>query len=462
MKIFKCTLVLLFFCYSSFAQFRVEVNYPVFNIPDDTSYLELQYLIPGDGLTYVLNSENRYQGSVLASVTLQPVSSPNKTIDREMRFITDEYDNALPEGKNDKFFLMRIPLPQGDYNLYVCIKDEQKKESKPLCFSRKVSINFNQNKVCMSNIQSIASVKQAESESIFSKNGLEIIPYFSNFYPEQNEDLTFMQEIYNSDKIASKNQKCKVVAYISNDENNELVIPFKKIKSFSPTDKFVFLWNFKITDLPSGNYQLHIKVYDPKENLLCSDSLFFQRSNPKAEQMQELVNLDMISRDTLLQFIDYLVPISNVEEVNFILSAAKKGTDTLATFFTEFWKRRNPEDPLDAWYKYYKKVIGVNSKYSTLKLKGYKSDRGHYYLKYGAPNEMEFYPIEEGLYPYEIWHYYQLEDQMDIYFIFGNLDLSTNEFTMICSNKKNELYDPRWKLRLKPKDKRPFSIEETE
>ena len=74
----------------------------------------------------------------------------------------------------------------------------------------------------------------------------------------------------------------------------------------------------------------------------------------------------------------------------------------------------------------------------------------------------KFYPMEENMYPYEIWRYYQLEDQTNIYFIFGNMDLATKEYDMICSNKKDELYDPRWKLRLKPKDKRPFSIEETE
>ena len=455
-------MILLFCVGNLFSQFRVDVNYLIFHIPDDTDYIEFQYLIPGNSLIYTLNNNGKYQGSAIATIGLHSQSSSAKPIEKEIHFITEEYNNSQPSDKKDNFFLNRIQLPQGQYTLYVCLKDEHNPEGKPLCFSKEVTVNFERDKVSMSDIQNIASVTQAESPTLFSKNGLEIIPYFSDYFPAETEELTFMQEIYNTDRVIRSNKQCKIVTYISSTEEDAEIVPYKKIRYFSPTQTYVFLWSFKLGELPSGNYNLHINVYDPEDKLLCCDSMFFQRSNPAMDRVNTAFTIDTLSKDTLVQYIDYLTPIAKTDEVDFIRSASKQSYDDLVVFFRDFWLRRNPEDPWDAWFQYYTKVQRVNNSYTTLRLKGYRSDRGHYYLKYGAPSEIEYYPMEEGLYPYEIWRYYQLDDQVDVYFIFGDLDLNTKEFTMICSNKKDEIYDPRWKFRLKPKDKRPFDINEKE
>lgn len=104
----------------------------------------------------------------------------------------------------------------------------------------------------------------------------------------------------------------------------------------------------------------------------------------------------------------------------------------------------------------------VNNSFSTLKIKGYKSDRGYVFLKYGPPNEIEKFPFTQQYYPYEIWHYYSTNNQYNVDFIFYSRDLVTNFYQLIHSTAKDELYDPRWKLKLKAKDSLPISIEETE
>ncbi|MDY0016185.1 MAG: hypothetical protein RBS13_08250, partial [Bacteroidales bacterium] len=71
-------------------------------------------------------------------------------------------------------------------------------------------------------------------------------------------------------------------------------------------------------------------------------------------------------------------------------------------------------------------------------------------------------PYTQQYYPYEIWYYYSTYNQYNINFIFYNRDLVTNFYQLIHSTAKDEIYDPRWKLKLKAKDSLPTSIEDTE
>lgn len=462
MKKLLSIICLLCICASLTAgKFGASVNYLVFHLPDDTSYLELQYLILGNGLMYTAQEDGGFQGRVQVDVSLQS-KTDNSRIDRCFHLLTATYPDASQEGKENNFNLSRIPAPADMYTLYVCMRDENDTNSQPFCFSSDVDLRFDRQKVSMSSIQCIEAYDQAQKESIFNKNGLTIVPYFSDYYPSEVNKLNFMQEIYNTDKVTRKQEKCKLTAYISHSGENIHILQMKKTRMFEGCQKYVYLCSFPIDSLPSGNYYLHTRVVDPDGNELACDSIFFQRSNPGVGVYSTNPLKDSISIDTLRLYVDYLTPIAKKNEIDFIRSAKKQDYQSLANFFYDFWNRRNADDPWDEWFRYYGNVKRVNHNYSTLRFKGYRTDRGFYYLKYGAPSDIEYYPLEDGLNPYEIWRYYQLEDQTDVYFIFGDLDLTTKDYTMICSNKKDEIYDPRWKFRLKPKDVRPASIYDVE
>ena len=63
----------------------------------------------------------------------------------------------------------------------------------------------------------------------------------------------------------------------------------------------------------------------------------------------------------------------------------------------------------------------VNNNYSTLSYKGYKTDRGQCYLKYGPPSEIEYHNFDGNTYPYEIWYYNTVPNgQVNVYFVFYN------------------------------------------
>ena len=81
-------------------------------------------------------------------------------------------------------------------------------------------------------------------------------------------------------------------------------------------------------------------------------------------------------------------------------------------------------------------------------MRGYETDRGRVYLQYGAPDQRSKVESSPNTYPYEVWQYYKLKDQSNRKFLFYNQDLVTNNYTLLHSDAKGELYDAGWSMKL--------------
>jgi GWxTD domain-containing protein len=104
-------------------------------------------------------------------------------------------------------------------------------------------------------------------------------------------------------------------------------------------------------------------------------------------------------------------------------------------FIEQFWLRRNPNpDSPDNEFReeHYRRIQYANDHYAAGK-PGWKTDRGHVYISFGAPDSIESHPsggsyqrpIDEGggetsTFPFEAWHYRYLEgvgDNIDLEFV---------------------------------------------
>ncbi len=105
------------------------------------------------------------------------------------------------------------------------------------------------------------------------------------------------------------------------------------------------------------------------------------------------------------------------------------------SFIEQFWLRRNPNpDSPDNEFReeHYRRIAYANEHYAAGK-PGWKTDRGHIYIAFGAPDSIESHPsggaynrpLDEGggetsTFPFETWHYRYLEgvgDNIDIEFV---------------------------------------------
>ena len=168
-----------------------------------------------------------------------------------------------------------------------------------------------------------------------------------------------------------------------------------------------------ISELPSGNYYLVVEMHDRSNELICSKSWFFQRSNPsKAYDMEDLASVSIANTfvnniteiDTLRKYIRYLEPICSEIERHYIKGLVKtEEVRTMQQFLFNFWSKRSSMNPKQGFEDYLAAVRRVNMSFGTTAFPGYRSDRGYVFLKYGQPDKIMEVPDEPAARPYEIW-----------------------------------------------------------
>jgi hypothetical protein len=82
--------------------------------------------------------------------------------------------------------------------------------------------------------------------------------------------------------------------------------------------------------------------------------------------------------------------------------------------------------------------------FKTRMKKGYETDRGRVFLKYGPPNTIVDRPYEKDVVPYQVWHYYKLGTLSNRRFVFYQPDLIANEFIMLHSDVPGEITNTNW------------------
>jgi hypothetical protein len=95
--------------------------------------------------------------------------------------------------------------------------------------------------------------------------------------------------------------------------------------------------------------------------------------------------------------------------------------------------------------EYLERVKYVDNKYSSFVKRGVKSERGRVYLQFGEPDELENFPSEYNMKPYEIWSYYSIEG--GVFFIFGDVT-GYGSYELLHSSKRGELSDDSWQRRI--------------
>ncbi|MBX2972999.1 MAG: GWxTD domain-containing protein, partial [Flavobacteriales bacterium] len=211
---------------------------------------------------------------------------------------------------------------------------------------------------------------------------------------------------------------------------------------------------FDIAELPSGNYVLAVEARDRSGTLIARRDQFFQRNNPIRYNydLQSMNTLDLdgrfdgafSNRDTLVGHIASLRPIADPLEAKIIDDRHKdKDMELMKRFFYSFWANRSA-DPEKAWEAYRQEVVKVNRMFGCRVLKGYETDRGRVYLKYGAPNTMMDRFNEMGTLPYSIWHYYRAGRFTNRRFVFYQPDMVTNCFQLLHSEVPGEMNNPQW------------------
>ena len=159
-----------------------------------------------------------------------------------------------------------------------------------------------------------------------------------------------------------------------------------------------------------------------------------KRPRSDKEQIQAQRDVKRELKGEYKTWLDQEVPyiISEEERKSF---KALSNDEERDAFIEQFWLRRNPnpDSPENEFREeHYRRIAYANDRYAAGK-PGWKTDRGHIYISFGAPDSIESHPSggsyqrpqEEGggetsTFPFEIWHYRYLEgigENIDIEFV---------------------------------------------
>ena len=350
----------------------------------------------------------------------------------------------------------RFMLDNGEYDMEISITDMNSGFALPT-ETITVNVNYPSDAPAVSDILLFDSYSKSVKPSACTKSGFDFLPRVYPFYGANEDKLKFYAELYNSDKLYDDG-KFLVNYYIETVESSTRMKNYSFSQRYEVKKVDILLNTINIKDLPSGNYYLVVEMRDRSNNLICSNSCFFQRSNPEASfDMGDLAGINVANTfvssidniDTLRKYLRYLEPICTEMERDYTANLVKtQDKQTMQQFLFNFWSARSPMNPKMAFDDYLAAVRRVNMSFKTTSFPGYRTDRGYVFLKYGQPDKIMQEPNEPGAYPYEIWHYYTIGNQRNKKFVFMSKDASANNYQLIHSDVIGEINNPRWQLEI--------------
>jgi GWxTD domain-containing protein len=418
-------------------------------------YLEISMYVNGKTVAYLPNEHDKFQAEV--RITIQAFQSDTLIKRIDYILLSESFEDSIAAMKPNFGDIQNFKLKNGEFLLQFAVQDMNAKTS-PIYYADIVVLNYPDDDVSISDISLYRNISRGEKGDIFDKYGWSLEPLFYGYVPESMYNLPFSCEIYNTDKMVG-DEPITIKTHIRCFENN--LMPYQEARFTTQTKAetvVVALGDIGIYKLPSGNYNLITEVFSKDSTLLATNTCFFQRSNP--EVLLSLEDIDLISIENtfvnqikntaqLLEYVRFLYPISTPIEKEFYITRMKLiSFESLQKFFYSFWAKRNPTNPENAWTEYFEKVKHVNREFGCKLIQGYRTDRGRVFLQYGAPNSIFESPFDAHCYPYEIWHYYYCVDQANVKFIFYNTDLVSNDFELLHSDKRGEIQDPFWKIKV--------------
>jgi GWxTD domain-containing protein len=447
-----CAVIFLLPLNTEAKKLKAYLSYYTFNTPEQEPYLETHISVLGNTVANIKLKNNKFQGSIGITMVIKQAE---KIISAEKyNLLSPEYTDTI-NISNNYIDQKRYKLPNGKYTFELTIVDNGNSNNAEVV-KQDFEIKFEKDKIAVSDIILIDSYSKASANTQFNRNGFELIPFVNNFIPTNISKLTFYTEIYNT-QISSPNESFLLNYYLQNASGTTKLSNYVQSKKVLSKDVIVLLSEFDVSILPSGSYYVVVELRNRNNEIIASKSNFFQRSNKSISGDLSAISgiafdnsfAAKYSREEMIENIKCLAPISNQQEMDYTKTLLANNDEVLMRqYLIYFWEKRHPGESAIKWAEYEEQVKIVNEKFGSPFTKGYATDRGIIFLKYGAPNNIRFNDMDNQAYPYEIWQYFKIKTFSNRKFVFFSPDNIRNEMILLHSNLNGERYDPQWKYKI--------------
>jgi len=458
-------LLLIVTCNFTIAQTEAIVSLKKFDSPS-SPFVETYVSIFSESIQYIPNDKGIDRCKI---EVLQMIKQNEKIVDFQ-KIVLENKGTTSRDLYNNPLHQHRFFLENGAYEYEVEILDLFNDSTKKVIYKESFEIDFNEN-IAISDIELLDSFWKSGEESATSKSGFEMVPLASDYFSPEFDKIAYYFEIYNTDKEFGEDSKYVLQHFIESYERGVIAGSFNKIGKEKSNPVNATLNIFEIGTLPTGNYNLVVQVKNRENEVVAEKKLRFQRLNllndinPASLKDVSLEGqfTERLNMDSLDEFIYCLRPLSTLSEKKIVDHQLADMSDTLKLqFIYSFWYNRNTLEPEKDWIAYKFQVKQVQLKFGTRIKKGYETDRGRIFLKYGAPNTVHDQRNEANSYPYQIWHYYKIGKFNDKRFVFVDRDLVTNDYELLHSDLIGEIQNYHWKIDLKRRSTKGGNVDDTD
>lgn len=428
-----------------------DFDYAQFGYDTTSNYIEIYYEFNQNDLSVQKNDTSSFvkgvlNVSVIDSITADTLFNRNWDIIHTVSSDTSSSKSLVG--------VLGLVVPKGTYRLIILGKDSRDSlKTRKLIDYMRVKPLIGK-KATISDLQFASKIIQdsPDKNSIFYKNTYEVIPVPNLVFGANQPALFYYSELYNM-KLLNENDPLKIERLLYNSQGKLISKKEQTIKN--TVNSRVEVGVLPVNKMATDSYTLVEALIDSAANYGISSSKRFYVYNPNVVNKDTTVSgksevlgsefsvMTAEELDDLFQKSKYIATgdeVSNYKKISTLEGKRK--------FMYDFWKVRDPDPstPKNEFYQDYLKRIEVsNQRYSTLGMKGWKTDRGRVYLTYGEPSEIDRYPNENNTKPYEIWHYNDIEG--GVIFVFADLT-GFSQYTLIHSTKRGELSDNNWQDRI--------------
>ncbi len=452
----KKMIVLLFlFNINLFSQNKLsfDFDYARFSVDSTQKYLEIYYSLGQKNLTEYENENHKFIGAYL-DILLTNIST-NKVVENR------RYKSETAVNKSDSLFYeknlmgnLSYALSEGEYNLKISATDIAD-STNFVSYNEKIKIKLTpQNKYSISDIELATRIiaNSQNKESIFYKNTMEIFPNPQIVYTEKMPVLFFYAELYNL--MSANGKKLTLIQQLVSVQGRTLEAKHKALST--QNNSIVDAGMINLKKYPSGAYILTLSIFEDSSDVGVSSSKRFYLINSSVEELVSKLSKDKITVQSSEFGIlseeecDELFLESNPIATKLDVDSYAKLTnvDAKRGFLFDFWLARDQKpETIRNEYKeeYMERVDFVERRFKTFVTRGIQTERGRIYLLYGEPDEMENYPSEYNMKPYEMWFYHNIEG--GVLFVFGDVSGYGN-YELLHSTKRGEIRDDYWAKRI--------------
>ncbi len=418
-----------------------------FNSPDGAFTELCLYINAGELERKMVDSIN---GQSVVEYTL--VISDHAT---ELVVYADRFRLSGPVGEEPENFydIRRIPVENGDYRVDLTLIDALNPENE-LNRTTDFSVSFQPEVLEFSTIQLLFSASPDDDfQSRFVKNGfrMEIAPL--NYFPPGVDRMYFYNEIYGLQTAFPGEEHYALGIELKRRGSNEVMMSTFSRRSVGEVDPV--LRSVDISELGSGEYLLTINAVNREQEIIGSTTTLFYRHNPILDEElveEQLVTFDNsfvqdLDTEELVYSLKAIAPLISPQDVTRLNNILRNKKDNQMRYFLfETWCNVDPYEPQNSYEQFMEVARAVDKMYYSGFGRGFETDRGRIFLRYGRPDDIENVQTETDAPPYEVWTYSRLPGtgQTEVKFVFYNPSLAGNMYELLHTNARGELNNPNW------------------